>query len=309
MLHFTLPFWSMWSMRPSTAFLLAGSLLGLAAAPAPVDPVPVLRGQVVCSECWFEAERPKVPYGGEADVACAQRCAARGVPQAIAVREEGGYRLYRLERGAFDPGEDGWLPLVTRQVEVRGPVRTEGKDAVVRVDGLSPLDPLPRDTPAPDAAPALELQDLDGVPQSLASLRGRVVVVNFWATWCLPCREEMPALGRVQARFAARGVQFVGAAADEPSARSGVMKFLETTPVPFPVWLGATTDAMSPFGLPPMLPGTVVLDREGRVRARFPGVVTEAALTTALEGVLAPPLAAARADAPRGRSKGSLVPS
>lgn len=77
--------------------------------------------------------------------------------------------------------------------------------------------------PAGDVA-RLELSDLDGRPRSLEEHRGRIVVVNFWATWCLPCREEMPILASLQERYADRGVQVIGVSTDAPADRDKVAR-------------------------------------------------------------------------------------
>src|SRR5580704_17582523 len=72
-----------------------------------------------------------------------------------------------------------------------------------------------RSAPDPTALLALSLPDTQGVAQPLAQWRGKVLVVNFWATWCGPCREEMPEFVRAQHDFGPRGLQFVGIAVDE----------------------------------------------------------------------------------------------
>src|SRR5688572_8196918 len=100
----------MTSRRLATSFLLlvllAGSFLPRTAT-AEDAPAATLRGQVVCSECWFEADRKTVPYGDEADLACAARCAKTGIPPALAVREGSDLTLYLL-RGKPPKGSK-WL--------------------------------------------------------------------------------------------------------------------------------------------------------------------------------------------------------
>src|SRR5581483_1569563 len=83
-----------------------------------------------------------------------------------------------------------------------------------------------RTTHAEDAAAlmALSLPDVSGTPQSLAQWRGKVVVVNFWATWCAPCREEMPEFVKAQQEYGARGLQFVGIAVDDADKVSKFVK-------------------------------------------------------------------------------------
>ncbi len=133
---------------------------------------------------------------------------------------------------------------------------------------------------------AFEPTDLDGRPVGLENSRGEIVVLNFWATWCKPGLEEMPALSRLHRTFSGRGVRVIAVSADERGSEEAVRDFVEERRFPFSIWLGATTDSMESFGLKPVLPGTVVLDREGKVRARFDGRFDEDALEAAIERAL-----------------------
>lgn len=142
--------------------------------------------------------------------------------------------------------------------------------------------------PAPEQSrmsrpPALELRDLNGTPQSLAGLRGRIVVVNFWATWCVPCKEEMPLLSAIAAEYGPPGVTVIGANTDAAETAGNVPKFLRRTRVSFPVWLGASTDDMQRFGLGTALPATALLDRDGTVVFRILGPVTAAEVRARLD--------------------------
>ncbi|HET6603274.1 MAG TPA: TlpA disulfide reductase family protein [Xanthomonadaceae bacterium] len=127
--------------------------------------------------------------------------------------------------------------------------------------------PLPSGGPPPtlqpgDRAPAIELPDLDGEMQALDQWRGRPLLVNFWASWCAPCIEEMPLLDAL-----ARGgkVQVVGIALDEPGA---VNAFLAATPVSYPILLDrpAADDASVRLGnARGVLPYSVLIHADGRV--------------------------------------------
>jgi thiol-disulfide isomerase/thioredoxin len=81
---------------------------------------------------------------------------------------------------------------------------------------------------------ATRLNDSNGKPQPILQWRGKTLVINFWATWCPPCREEMPAFSRLQTKYAANGVEFVGIALDTPD---NVIAFLKQIPVSYPLLL------------------------------------------------------------------------
>lgn len=160
---------------------------------------------------------------------------------------------------------------------------------------LASLTLAAQSTPAPGQIPALELGDLKGTPQSLSALRGRIVVVNFWATWCVPCKEEMPLLSAIAADYATRGVAVIGANTDGPETAGNIPKFLRRTRVGFPVWLGATTDDMQRFGVGTALPATAFVDRDGTVIFRILGPVTAAEVRERLDHLLGERKAAAPA--------------
>jgi len=125
---------------------------------------------------------------------------------------------------------------------------------------------------------SLNFQTPQGAQLAFSSLRGRPVLVNFWATWCPPCVEEMPLLDAFFREHAAKGWQVVGLAIDQPSA---VRTFLQRTPVTFPIGLAGlegTELAKSLGNLTGGLPFTVVLGADGNVRQRRMGRVSEADL-------------------------------
>ena len=130
---------------------------------------------------------------------------------------------------------------------------------------------------------AAVLPDLEGRPQAMQQWRGKLLVLNYWATWCNPCREEMPLLSRLHERYSSRGVQFVGIAAEEVAS---VREFVRRLPVSYPLLAGgdAAADGTRAFGNVPLaLPFTLVLDREGAVRATIRGRVREEALVKLLD--------------------------
>lgn len=145
-------------------------------------------------------------------------------------------------------------------------------------------------TPTADAAArlwALKLPDGQGKEQPLAQWRGQVLVVNFWATWCPPCREETPEFARISGEYAAKGVQFVGISLD-PAEK--VVEFQREFQVPYPLLIG-NLEQMELTGdlgnRARALPFTLVLGRDGQVGyvrvGRLPGRELEEALTAALQ--------------------------
>jgi peroxiredoxin len=134
--------------------------------------------------------------------------------------------------------------------------------------------------------PRLELSDLDGKAHRLADYRGRAVLVNFWATWCAPCKGEMPEFVKVYGAYRDRGVEFVGAANEPRSEKAKVREFMKAMEITFPVWLEASEEHMKALGVGPGLPATVIIDAQGRVAARIAGVTNAAQLRELLDRVL-----------------------
>jgi len=272
----------------TTTIRMLFAALALALA-VPAVAAETVVGQVACSSCWHEADRASVPYGGESDRACAVRCAKQGIPPAIAVRDaDGGFRL--LTVGGQAPGEGGsWLDWIGRYV--RASVEPAG-DGTVRVASIEALPGSPwteaHASDRPGSLDDLAWTDLTGARQSLAAWRGRIVIVNFWATWCRPCLDEMPALGAIQNDYAALGVQTIGIAADGTDGAENVLAFARRVGIVFPVWLGATTADMAALGVGPALPATVVLDRDGTIAHRVSGVVDAGELRRVLDRLLRP---------------------
>ena len=115
-------------------------------------------------------------------------------------------------------------------------------------------------------APALDVPELDGQTFDLSAQHGKVVVVNFWATWCPPCREEMPALDAFYRRYHGQGLEMIGVSADRPHDRSDVTKVMQSFSYPAAMLDDAK---VNDFGTPDALPMTVVVDGNGVVRAKL----------------------------------------
>src|SRR5215510_12563701 len=112
---------------------------------------------------------------------------------------------------------------------------------------------------------AASLQDLDGANKALDDWKGKVLVVNFWATWCAPCRQEIPEFVKLQGELGTRGLQFVGIAIDQPRQ---VGEFVREFHINYPVLIGGmnTLELMRESGnRSGVLPFTLILDRGGKV--------------------------------------------
>jgi thiol-disulfide isomerase/thioredoxin len=159
----------------------------------------------------------------------------------------------------------------------------------------------------------LTLKDLFGAEASLSQYKGRLVILNFWATYCVPCRKETPDLAAIQNEYAALGVQVIGASADEAGDRAKVLQFIRETKINFPIWLGATTADMMRFGLGSALPGTVLIGRDGRIVKIISGIVNQADLKKQIDQMMAPAEATVKREqvvrAKERPAKTSAVPS
>lgn len=131
-------------------------------------------------------------------------------------------------------------------------------------------------TPLP-AAPRVESVDAAALRRLLDDARGKVVIVNFWATWCRPCLKEIPALTSLAARHAGAGLVLVPVSLDDPAdLASTVLPFLERRFPDLHTWIGATADMDALVSVVDqawneVLPTTYILDRDGAVATRFQG--------------------------------------
>ena len=112
-------------------------------------------------------------------------------------------------------------------------------------------------------APAFQLGSLGGKPISLAQYKGQVVMINFWASWCGPCRQEMPVLEQLHKKYKPMGFTMLGVNVEPDSALAA--QFLKATPVTFPILLDTKSEVSKLYSVPGM-PTTVIVDRKGTLR-------------------------------------------
>ena len=152
--------------------------------------------------------------------------------------------------------------------------------------GLATQKPLPDE-------PEVTFKDLQGKDVSLASLKGKVVIVNFWATWCEPCQAEIPWMIGFQKKYADKGFTLLGVAMDE-EGKSVVEPYVQKTQfnvdghpttMNYPIVLG-DDDLAAKFGGLLGLPTTYVVTRDGKVAKRYIGLATEADLDKLIQSLL-----------------------
>jgi cytochrome c biogenesis protein CcmG/thiol:disulfide interchange protein DsbE len=122
-----------------------------------------------------------------------------------------------------------------------------------------------------EPVPNIELPARDGNQVNLRSLHGKVVVINFWASWCLPCKLEIPFLNQVYGEFRNQGVEFV-AISEDAGGWDDIEEFLRETPIDYPILLDEGEQAAEALGGLPGLPVTIFVDRQGRIAAKHIGI-------------------------------------
>src|SRR5580698_5148091 len=132
-------------------------------------------------------------------------------------------------------------------------------------------------------APNFSMQDVDGKPLALANYGGKVVLLDFWATWCVPCRSEIPHFVEFQKNYAAQGFQVVGISMDD--GPEPVRKFYQQFKMNYPVAMGTTQLAESYGGILG-LPVTFLIGRDGKIAAKYVGLTDTATIQQKVESLL-----------------------
>ena len=207
-----------------------------------------------------------------------------------------------------------WIPLAIVLAAVAGffaqrhfmrsaPAPTAAASAPVaqpadNAAAVTPAEPVTQ-AKVPDALPPIELADRDGKKRKLSEWAGQPLMVNFWATWCAPCRREIPLLNKVRAARAAQKLEIVGVAVD---FREDVLKYAkETMPISYPLLIGEDDGlaAVSALGMQPQFPFTVFADSKQRIVALKIGELHPEEIDLMLDKVLA--VDAGKLDLPTAR--------
>ncbi len=136
-------------------------------------------------------------------------------------------------------------------------------------------------------APPYQTVSLEGDSVSLAAQRGKVVLLNIWATWCHPCRDEIPELRALHGKYRARGLELIGVSIDAEASDDAIRVFMKDFKMEYPIWRDPDERVSARF-LVVGVPATFLIDREGVLRWRKTGPIQpgDSSLTTAIERAL-----------------------
>jgi cytochrome c biogenesis protein CcmG/thiol:disulfide interchange protein DsbE len=153
--------------------------------------------------------------------------------------------------------------------------------------------PFAAQTPKPAACPAdakaanltFTLKDLDGRDVTLSAYKGKVILLDFWATWCGPCKIEIPFFIDLYTKYRSQGLQVVGFAVDEPVAT--VKEYAEQMKMNYPILVGQNReDVIEAFGPMVGLPTTIIIDRQGRICRSHAGLTAKETFESAIRLLL-----------------------
>lgn len=151
---------------------------------------------------------------------------------------------------------------------------------------LIAIQPLCAQTCSPDARPAnfdLKFKDIKGKPVTLSDYKGMVVILDFWATWCPPCRKEIPGLISLYDTYRARGLMIVGVSMDD--SKSDIRKFARKIGMNYPILLGYGRADLEPAFGPLPLPNTFVISRDGKICFKHDGMTEKQELEREIGGL------------------------
>lgn len=139
-----------------------------------------------------------------------------------------------------------------------------------------------------ESTPDFELRSLDGRTARLSNLRGKPVLLNFWATWCAPCRVEMPWLVELDQQYRPQGVQIIGVSLDDPDAEQDVAKFIAQVGVHYTILIGDSSVADT-YGGVRFMPQSFFIDRDGKITKTSLGLTDKHDLEEGLRALLLNP--------------------
>jgi peroxiredoxin len=131
-------------------------------------------------------------------------------------------------------------------------------------------------------APAFNLVDVNGKTVSLADFKGKVVILDFWATWCPPCKREIPDFIQLQSEYGDKGLQIVGIALDQPAK---VTAFAKSNGMNYPVLMG-TNEVAANYGGVEAIPTTFIIDKAGKIVTKFEGFRTKEIFESQIKSLL-----------------------
>jgi peroxiredoxin len=156
--------------------------------------------------------------------------------------------------------------------------------AITNLVGLSSSDETESGSASGSAMPSWELANLQGQLVRSADFEGKVVLLGFWATWCPPCRKEIPGFIELQERYGDAGLVVVGVSLDE-GGPAAVAPFVSKEGINYPVVMGDST-IVGAFGGIPSIPTTFVIDRDGRIAERHVGYVSKSRFEKSIQALL-----------------------
>jgi thiol-disulfide isomerase/thioredoxin len=173
----------------------------------------------------------------------------------VALAAGAGYLSQRHLRGA--------APAATTAVATAPPASPAAPPSTAAAPGTASAD---AQRPVPEVLPGFSLQDRDGKPRTLAEWKGQPLVVNFWATWCAPCRREIPLLNQVRAARKAQRLEVIGIAVD---FREDVLAYVKQRPIDYPLLIGEEDglEALKSVGMSAAFPFSLFADSRQRIVA------------------------------------------
>jgi len=208
------------------------------------------------------------------------RFAIRGVPTVIFLDSNGQEKSDLRLEGFEKPSA-----FLSRMKQVESPTGATSSSLAKNIpDSKAPVaDAAPGSTPEP--APSVSLNLLSGGNLNLVSLKGKVVLVDFWATWCVPCLSEIPMFNELKKEYQPRGAEVIAISLDEEGATK-VKPFLKAHPMDYTQVIGEQSTAAAFNVSPDTLPVTLVIDKQGRIRFRHVGITKKDVLETEISRLI-----------------------